>query len=101
MSGALGGYATGGSKGAAAERLDESAHYFSRELCAWPAPSHTAGDASHDRPRASFAYVAERYHQLRNKLGGRRYYESYGFERVTDAYLDVNRAMNHPRSRYE
>jgi hypothetical protein len=119
LAGVLAGCATGGSLGAAADRLDNTAHRFSRELYAAPAPSHAATDAarladaarsfnrdvdrnaSHDRLRASFGYVADRYHQLRSELEGRRYYDSYGFERVTDAYLDVDRVMNNRQSRYE
>lgn len=119
MSVALAGCATGGSLGSAAERLDNTAHRFSRDLHASPAASHAATDAaqlaeaarifnrdvdrhaSHDRLRVSFGHVAERYHHLRKELDDGRYYGVYGFERVTDAYLDVDRALNHPRSRFE
>jgi hypothetical protein len=118
LTGALAGCATGGSLSAAADRLDNSAHQFSRELYASPAPSDAATDAarladaarnfnrdvdrnaSHDRLQSSFGYVAERYHELRSELEGRRYYSAYGFERVTDAYLDVDRVMNDRRGRY-
>ncbi|HEU0225804.1 MAG TPA: hypothetical protein VFR29_10245 [Steroidobacteraceae bacterium] len=123
LSGLMAGCASSGSLGAAADRLDASAHRFSRQLHDSRAPSHTVTDAaqladaarqfnrevdrsrSRDLLRASFDDVAERYHHLRQRLddGGyyARYYDRYGFDRVTEAYLDVDRAMNHPRSRYE
>lgn len=50
-----------------------------------------------------FDRVGERYHHLRKQLDDREYHERYqraGFDRVTQAYLDVERAMNYPDSRY-
>jgi hypothetical protein len=118
LSGSLVGCASSGSLGAAADRLDSSAHRFSRQLHSAPVPVHTATDAarladaardfkrdvehnpSREWLRPSFDNVAERYHHLRQQLDGGGYYDRYGFDRVTDAYLDVDRAMNHAQSRY-
>jgi hypothetical protein len=117
----LAGCTTTGSLGAAADRLDSSAHRFYESVHYGPARAHTADDAAEfaeetrefriavDRSRAredlrlSFDRVAERYHHLRRQLEGRdpRYGDAtLAFERVTDAYLDVDRAMNHPGSSY-
>ena len=61
------------------------------------------GTRSRDDLRPSFDRVAERYHHLRRQVDDR--VSPYGdaslaFERVTEAYLDVDRAMNHPDSNY-
>jgi hypothetical protein len=113
----LAGCATTGSLGSAAERLDRSAQRFYDEVYTSRASAHTADDAaalveaardfnravdrrrSRDDLEPSFDRVAERYHHLRRQLGDRdpRYgHASLAFERVTEAYLDVDRAMNHP-----
>lgn len=66
------------SLGMSADRLDRSAHCFYEQV------------------------NADRYHHLRKQLEGpdSRYGDnSLAFERVTEAYLDVDRAMNHPGSR--
>ena len=117
----LAGCTTTGSLGAAAERLDSSAHRFYESLHYGQARAHTADDAAElaeatrafriavdrsrtrDDLRASFDRVAERYHHLRRQVESRdpRYGEAaLAFERVTDAYLDVDRAINHPGSSY-
>jgi hypothetical protein len=117
----LAGCTTTGSLGAAADRLDSSARRFYESVHYGSARAHTADDAAEfaeatrefriavDRSRAredlrlSFDRVAERYHHLRRQLEGRdpRYGDAtLAFERVTDAYLDVDRAMNHPGSSY-
>jgi len=119
--GLLVGCATTGSLGTAANRLDNSAHRFYEQLLAEPFTGHTASDAalfadatrdfdravsqsrSREDLRPTFDRVAERYHHLRGQLDSRGYDEWYqraGFDRVTEAYLDVDRAMNHPDSRY-
>lgn len=106
---------------AAADRLDRSSHRFYEQLYRAPTAGHTENDAamlaeaardfnravddsrSRDYLRPSFERVAERYHHLRRQLDDRTYYERYhraGFDSVTDAYLDVDRAMNYPDSRY-
>jgi hypothetical protein len=111
--------ATTGSLPSAAERLDSSAHRFYEEVHYGRGAAHTTDDAamladatrdfrravdrsrSRDELRQSFDRVAERYHHLRRQVENRdpRYAEASGaFERVTDAYLDVDRAMNHPES---
>jgi hypothetical protein len=111
--------ATAGSLGTAADRLDSSAHRFYEEVHYGRGAAHTTDDAamladatrdfrravdrsrSRDELRQSFDRVAERYHHLRRQVENRdpRYAEASGaFERVTDAYLDVDRAMNHPES---
>lgn len=108
------------SLGTAADRLDSSAHSFYQNVDATPTPGHTVTDAamlaqatrdfsrevdrnrSQEYLRPSFDRVAERYHHLRRQLDDREYYDRYGnagFDRVTDAYLDVDRALNHPDSR--
>ncbi len=119
--GLLSACATTASLGTAANRLDDSAQRFYLELQRDPGFGHTDSDAAilvaatHDFERAvngsrsqaevrpAFDRVAERYHHLRARLGDRDYYDRYqraGFDRVTQAYLDVDRAMNHPDSRY-
>jgi len=119
--GLLVGCATTGGLGSAAGRLDDSARDFYRELRYEPGYGHTDADAaalvdatrdfhravnyrrSPDHVRPAFERVAERYHHLRNLLDDRAYHDRYqraGFDRVTQAYLDVDRAMNHPDSRY-
>src|SRR5262245_33802336 len=110
-----------GGLGTAANRLDRSASAFYRELNYSSGTRHTESDAaafadaarqfnhdvdrnrSRESLRPSFDRVAERYHHLRRQLDDREYHERYvsaGFERVTEAYLDVDRAMNYPESRY-
>jgi len=119
--GLLVGCATTGGLGTAANRLDNSAQRFYEQLLAQPAPGHSASDAAmlvdatrdfdravnHNRSREnlrpSFERVAERYHHLRRQLDNRDYGDWYGrsgFDRVTEAYLDVDRQMNYPDSRY-
>lgn len=109
-----------GSLGSAAERLDRSARHFYEEVHADREPRRTANDAAElaeaaadfrravERSRAredlrpEFERVAERYHSLRSQVGRpeSRYRDgTLAFERVTEAYLDVDRAMNHPGSR--
>ena len=108
------------SLGTAADRLDRSAHRFYEQVYTDRAPSHTTDDAADlaeatrdfnravDRMRSrddlwlSFDRVAERYHHLRKQVEGPDPYygdNSLAFERVTEAYLDVDRAMNYPDSR--
>jgi len=117
----LAGCATTGGLGTAAERLDSSAHRFYQEVSYPRSRTHTADDAaeladatrdfrravdttrSRDELQVSFDRVAARYHHVRRQVENRdaRYSEaSLAFERVTDAYLDVDRAMNHPGSGY-
>ena len=119
--GLLVGCATTGSLGTAANRLDDSSRHFYEQLQAGRTTGHTDTDAamladaardfsravnqsgSRNNLRPLFDRVAERYHHLRNQLGSREYYDRYqraGFDRVTQAYLDVDRAMNHPDGRY-
>jgi len=119
--GLLVGCATTGSLGTAANRLDDSSQRFYEQLQAQRAAGHTDTDAamlaeaardfnravsqggSRENLRQIFDRVAERYHHLRNQLESREYSDRYqraGFDRVTQAYLDVDRAMNHPDSGY-
>jgi len=119
--GLLVGCATTGGLGTAADRLDDSSQRFYERLQTERASGHTDTDAamladaardfnravsqsgSRDNLRPIFDRVAERYHHLRNQLGSREYSDRYqraGFDRVTQAYLDVDRVMNHPDSRY-
>jgi hypothetical protein len=121
--GLLAGCATtgGGSLDSAASRLDESARDFYRELRDEPGSDHTDADAaafveatrdferavnssrSRDELKPAFDRVAERYHHLRAQLDDGDYHDRYeraGFDRVTEDYLDVDRAMNHRDSRY-
>jgi hypothetical protein len=114
------GCGTTGSLGTAADRLDNSAHRFYEDVNADLRPGHATNDAakfaeatrdfsravgrlrSREDLRPSFDRVAERYHHLREQVEGPDpYYRDSGvaFERVTEAYLDVDRAMNHPDSR--
>ena len=49
--------------------------------------------------RQVFDRVSERYHRLRSRLDDRDYRDDYqraGIARVTEAYLDVDRVLNHP-----
>ena len=121
LAASLAGCSTGGNLGAAADRLDSAAHSFYQRVEYSTTTSHTESDAaalaeaasdfnrdvdrnrSRDNLRPSFDRVAERYHHLRRQLDDREYYRRYtdaGFGRVTEAYLDVDRAMNYPDSRY-
>ena len=118
---AVAGCASTSSLGTAADRLDTSAHRFYEEVDMDRARGHTTSDAaklaeatrdfnravdryrSRDELRPSFDRVAERYHHLRRQIdepGTRDDDNSLAFERVTEAYLDVDRAMNHADSRY-
>ena len=119
--GLLAGCATTSSLDSAANRLDNSAQRFYEQLLAEPVSGHSASDAAmlvdatHDFDRAvdrnrsrdylqpSFERVAERYHHLRQQLGSAGYdswYGRAGFDRVTQAYLDVERVMEYSDSRY-
>jgi hypothetical protein len=121
IAGFLAGCGSTSTLGAAADRLDRSSHRFYEDLYRAPVADRTAQDAallaeaardfnravdgsrSRDYLRPSFDRVAERYHFLRRQLDDRNYYERNsraGFDRVTEAYLDVDRAFNHPDSRY-
>jgi hypothetical protein len=116
----LAGCASTSSLGTAADRLDSSAHRFYDEVNTDRAPGHTTNDAAllaeatrdfsravdrsrtRDELRPSFDRVAERYHHLRGLVDEPKtpYRDkALAFERVTEAYLDVDRAMNHPDSR--
>jgi hypothetical protein len=107
--------------GTAAERLDRSAQRFYDEVQTDRAYGHTANDAARfadaarefsravDRTRSreelhlSFDRVGRSYHHLRGQVerrGSPYTDDALAFERVTEAYLDVDRAMNHPGSRY-
>jgi hypothetical protein len=117
----LAGCSSTGGLGAAADRLDNTAHNFYERLHTPPTTGHAASDAallaeaarefnravdhdaSHEYLRPTFDRVAERYHHLRRQLDDGTYYYQYqraGFAAVTEAYLDVDRAMNHTGSRY-
>ena len=117
----LAGCGTTSSLGTSAERLDSSAHRFYQEVYSDRAPAHTTDDAaalaeatrdfsravdrsrSRDELQPSFDRLAERYHHVRQQVENRdsRYYDSsLAFERVTEAYLDVDRALNHPDGPY-
>ncbi len=117
----LAGCGTTSSLGTSAERLDSSAHRFYQEVHSDRAPAHTTDDAaalaeatrefsravdrthSRDELQPSFDRLAERYHHVRQQVESRdsHYYDSsLAFERVTEAYLDVDRALNHPESSY-
>ena len=112
----LAGCSTTGNLGTAADRLDQSAHRYYREVAYGRGPAPINQDAAElaeatrdfnravDRTRSrdalqpSFDRVAGRYHELRDRVERRdeRYGEgSYSFDRVTDAYLDVERVMNY------
>lgn len=118
--GLLVGCVTTGSLDTAASRLDDSSQRFYEQLRAERVAGQTESDAamladaardfhravsqggSRDNLRQSFDRVAERYHSLRGQLNNREYSDRFrraGFDRVTQAYLDVDRAMNHPYSR--
>jgi hypothetical protein len=94
---------------------------FYQEVHSDRAPAHTTDDAaalaeatrdfsravdrthSRDELQPSFDRLAERYHHVRQQVESRdsHYYDSsLAFERVTEAYLDVDRALNHPESSY-
>src|SRR4026207_1448436 len=115
----LAGCGTTSSLGTSAERLDSSAHRFYQEVHSDRAPVHTtddaaalaeatrdfsrAGDRTHSRDgrQPGFDRLAERYHHVRKQVDNREspYSDSsLAFERVTEAYLDVDRALNHPES---
>lgn len=117
----LAGCSSTGGLGAAADRLDNTTHHFYERLHTRSTTGHTASDAallaeaahdfnravdhnpSRDYLRPTFDRVAERYHHLRRQLDDGDYYYEYhraGFASVTEAYLDVDRAMNHTDSRY-
>lgn len=117
----LAGCSAAGGLGAAADRLDNTTQRFYERLHTEPATGHTAADAAQlaeaahdfnravnldplrDNVRPAFDRVAERYHHLRRQLDDGDYYYRYhraGFAGVTEAYLDVDRAMNHAGSRY-
>jgi hypothetical protein len=106
---------TGGGLRSASDRLDDSSQMFYRQLASEPASRGTVddaavfADATHDfylevRDGRSpdvlapmFDRVADRYHDLRERLDDRDYgdrYRAAGFDRVTEAYLDVERAMD-------
>ena len=71
-----------------AARLAEASHYFHREV---------RDGRSGDVLVPLFDRVSDRYHDLREELGGRTYddrYRAAGFDRVTEAYLDAERAMD-------
>lgn len=99
----------------ASDRLDDSSDMFYRQLTSESAPRSAVDDAarlaeaSHDFHREvsdgrpgdvlvpMFDRVSDRYHDLREQLGGRTYddrYRAAGFDRVTEAYLDAERAMD-------
>ena len=64
-----------------------------------------AVDRTHSRDalQPAFDRLAERYHHVRQQVENREspYSDStLAFERVTEAYLDVDRALNHPESSY-
>ena len=105
----------------AADRLDRTAHRFYDQVSYGGVGAHTSDDAarlaeatrafnravdhnrSRDEIRPSFDRVANRYHHLRRQVEDRD--PRYGgagvaFDRLTDAYLDVDRAMNHSGSAY-
>ncbi len=99
----------------ATDRLDDTSQSFYRQLASEPASRGTVldaeqfADATHDFNREVrdgrsadviaplFDRVADRYHDLREQLDDRDYgnrYREAGFDRVTEAYLDVERAMD-------
>jgi len=115
----LAGCGTTSNLGTSADRLDSSAHRFYQEVHADRAPAHTTDDAaalaeatrdfnravdrthSRDALQPAFDRLAERYHHVRQQVENREspYSDStLAFERVTEAYLDVDRALNHPDS---
>jgi hypothetical protein len=115
----LAGCGTTSGLGTAADRLDSSAHRFYDSVYTDRGPAHAADDAralaeatrdfnravdgsrSRDELQPSFDRVAERYHDLRQQVADRdtRYAGAgVAFDRVTEAYLDAERAMNYPGS---
>jgi hypothetical protein len=113
----LAGCGTTSGLGTAADRLDSSAHRFYDSVYTERGPAHATDDAralaeatrdfnravdgrrSRDELQPSFDRVAERYHDLRQQVADRdtRYAgDGVAFDRVTEAYLDVERAMNYP-----
>jgi len=117
----LAGCSTTSGLGTSAERLDSSAHRFYQEVHSDRAPAHTTDDAaalaeatrdfsravdrtkSRDELQPTFDRLAERYHHVRKQVDNHEspYSDSsLAFERVTEAYLDVDRALNHPESSY-
>ena len=106
---------TGGGLQSAADRLQDSSQAFYRQLAAAQASRSAVedaerfADAAHEFDREvrdgrsgevlapMFGRVADRYHALRDQLddreSGYRYREA-GFDRVTEAYLDVERVMD-------
>jgi hypothetical protein len=99
----------------ASDRLDETSQMFYRQLAEAQASRSTVTDAERfvDAAREFnrevrdgrsgevlaplFDRIADRYHALRDQLDDRDYgsrYREAGFDRVTDAYLDVERVMN-------
>lgn len=118
---ALAGCATGSGLGSSAGRLDNTARHFYDTVYSYRAPPHTTDDAaalveatrefrrvvdssrSREELRPYFDRVAERYHRLRQEVENRappRSDARLAFDRVTDAYLDVDRAMDVPTSAY-
>lgn len=117
----LAGCGSSSSLGTAADRLDRTAHRYYDQVSYGGVSAHTSDDAaqlaeatrafnravdrnrSRDELRPSFDRVADRYHDLRRQVDDRdpRYGgASVAFDRLTDAYLDVDRAMNHSGSPY-
>lgn len=115
--GLLTGCASIGSLGTAANQLDTAAGQFSQQIHAENGTGYADSEAaalsdaardfnravdnnmSRENLRPAFSHVSERYHRLRNRLDDREYRDSYkdaGFDRVTQAYLDVDRSLNHP-----
>ncbi|MDP9199257.1 MAG: hypothetical protein M3O07_08600 [Pseudomonadota bacterium] len=99
----------------ASDRLDETSQMFYRQLAQSQASrsaitdAERFADATHEFHREVrdgrsaevvaplFDRVADSYHALRDQLDDREYgsrYREAGFDRVTDAYLDVERVMN-------
>jgi hypothetical protein len=99
----------------ASDRLDETSQMFYRQLAEAQASRSTVTDAERFADAARefnrevrdgrsgevlaplFDRIADRYHALRDQLDDRDYgsrYREAGFDRVTDAYLDVERVMN-------
>ncbi|MCI0434178.1 MAG: hypothetical protein L0271_11165, partial [Gemmatimonadetes bacterium] len=120
VTGLAGACATSSSLGTAASRLDSSAHRFYEQLDSRSFSTHTAEDAARlaeatrdfnravdtsrtrDQLKPSFERVSERCHHLREQVDdGDPMYRRQGmaFERVTEAYLDVDRVLNHRDSR--
>lgn len=115
--GLVAGCATSGGVGlrSATDRLEDTSQSFYRQLASEPASRGTIADAgrfadaTHDFHREvrdgrspevlapMFDRVADAYHDLREQLDDRDYgsrYREAGFDRVTEAYLDVERAMD-------